>query len=505
MLVCSADKAAHDRVLEKAHAFCAKVAARYPCAASAATPSAALVATPAAMPPSGPSVTFKVAAKQPAQAEAVLFHAPIEWRAGYELGAMLEFPTQAPVHAPIKFAIPHQAKEGQGFRLAVSLPKPAPDEFTLVGLRLSAPPQPVVTATPIVGEQARAEGHKEEAAPAAEKRAPIESHFLPPVAVNVAHERVKALGFKLGEAEGDGDCYHLSVMAGHELTAAEAKEPTLSARSKVKHLREQSVALVSSPAPIGGIDSTTWRTEEGIAKTPLGSSRALKRFKDIGHWLDKDKRKSTAVMFGAAAHLGRQVAVLEKAHGGYLNPVKIYGARDNEGALVRSAARPGKPEHAPSWVNAPFDELVARIEAKPCAYSLIQYNGTNHFSPFVREVAAEASAVVTPNKRKASPPPRPSKKATLVPEVAADAPYAPEPGFVVLPKPTGVAIGAIVAHRFDKAAWPRVWASGGRVLRVSSEPGFYEVKYMGHRDLYLHQLALADYGPTRTWVLIAKK
>ena len=196
--------------------------------------------------------------------------------------------------------------------------------------------------------------------------------------------------------------------------------------------------------------------------------------------------------------------MLEKAHGGYLNPVKIY-ARATTTAPSCALRRSRKPEHALSWVNCSFDELVARIEANPCAYSLIKYNGINHFSPFVREVA-EASAVVTPKKRKASPPPRPSKKqATLVPEVAADAPYAPEPGFVVLPKPTGVAIGAIVAHRFDKAAWPRVWASGGRVLRVSSEQGYYEVKYMGHRDLYLHQLALADYGPTRTWVLIAKK
>ena len=516
-VVCAiADKAAHDRLLAKAHAFCTKVAARYPCASSLAPPSAP--ATAPAKTPTERGVTFRVAPKQPESAS-VLFHAHIEWRDEYELGSTLEFPAQAPVHATIKFAVPHEAEGGKGFRLALSLPVPAPDEFTLAGLRVSAPPPPpLVTVTPVLGEQEHGKARKEERGeppPRGEafagKRAPFESRFLPPVPDDVAHERVKQLGFTLGEAAGEGDCYFLSLMAGHELTAAEAKAPTPSALLKVKHVREQCVALVSSPAPIGGMDSTTWRAEEGIPKTPLGSNRALKRFKDLGRWKDRDRRKSTAVMFGAAAHLGRQVAVLEKAHGGYLSPVKIYGARE-DGALLRTPAQPGKPPHAPSWVNATFDELLVRIEANPDAFSLIKYNGADHFDPFVRTVA-EVSALVAPlvgKKRKqvaqvASPQPRSSKKVPLEPDVPADAPYTPEQGFVVLPRPTVVAIGSFVAHRFDKAAWPLVWASGGRVLRTSSEKGFFEVKYVGVRDIYLHKLSLADYGITRTWVIVEKK
>jgi len=96
------------------------------------------------------------------------------------------------------------------------------------------------------------------------------------------------------------------------------------------------------------------------------------------------------------------------------------------------------------------------------------------------------------------------EKAPLKPDVAADAPYTPEPGFFVLPKPTVVAIGSIVAHRFEKEALPRVWASGGRVLRASSKQGYYEVKYVGNRYIYLHTLCLDDYGSTGTWVLVAK-
>ena len=38
-------------------------------------------------------------------------------------------------------------------------------------------------------------------------------------------------------------------------------------------------------------------------------------------------------MFGCAAHLERPVSVLECGAGGVLDPIKVYGERDGEGAL----------------------------------------------------------------------------------------------------------------------------------------------------------------------------
>ena len=64
---------------------------------------------------------------------------------------------------------------------------------------------------------------------------------------------------------------------------------------------------------------------------------------------------------------------------------------------------------------------------------------------------------------------------------------------------------SIIAHRFCKETWPAVWAKGGKVLRLSSDPLYFEVKYTGFRELYLHSLKKSDYGPDKLWVLLAKR
>ena len=80
-------------------------------------------------------------------------------------------------------------------------------------------------------------------------------------------------------------------------------------------------------------------------------------------------------------------------------------------------------------------------------------------------------------------PKKKSKKAAAapeMPEIAADAPFTPAEGTAVLPCPAVVNIesikGALIAHRFAKQDWPQVWAAGGKVLRASSEVGYFEVK-----------------------------
>ena len=168
-------------------------------------------------------------------------------------------------------------------------------------------------------------------------------------------------------------------MADHELTVDEALDPSATTDAAVKQMRENSVSLVCSDTPIGGIDAQIWRVEEGLPKTALGATRALKKFNNLRHWYDPNKRKSTAVMFGFAAHSGRTIAVLEKAYGGILDPIKLYGARDASGALVRSIAKAGKAETVPSWTTATFDELIEMLRKAPHRFSLLEYNGFREF------------------------------------------------------------------------------------------------------------------------------
>ena len=58
------------------------------------------------------------------------------------------------------------------------------------------------------------------------------------------HDTVEAqlggVGFTRSEAKGDGDCYPLGVMAGFEITAEEACQPTADTTTMVRQAREGS-------------------------------------------------------------------------------------------------------------------------------------------------------------------------------------------------------------------------------------------------------------------------
>lgn len=105
-----------------------------------------------------------------------------------------------------------------------------------------------------------------------------------------------------------------------------------------------------------------------------------------------------------------------------------------------------------------------------------------------------------------APQPGPKKKQTVpVPGIPADAVFAPPEGTTILACPPTVDAaslkGKLIAHRFDKAAWAEVWATGGKALRRSADSDFFEVKYPGYRELYLHSLDASAYGPDKTWCL----
>ena len=73
----------------------------------------------------------------------------------------------------------------------------------------------------------------------------------------------------------------------------------------------------------------------------------------------------------------------------------------------------------------------------------------------------------------------------------------------VLPKPARVDMatikGKVIAHRFDKESWALVWALDGKAQRFANS--WYEVKYKGFRELYLHRLSKTEYGADKTWVM----
>ena len=112
-------------------------------------------------------------------------------------------------------------------------------------------------------------------------------------------------------------------------------------------------------------------------------------------------------------------------------------------------------------------------------------------------------------KRAANAVPQPAgpkkKKALPANDIPADAVFVPPDGMTVLPCPATVDMstlrGKLICHRFAKADWPSVFGLGGKAQRVSSDSAYFEIKYPGFRELYLHTLAKEDYGADKTWCL----
>ena len=95
-----------------------------------------------------------------------------------------------------------------------------------------------------------------------------------------------------------------------------------------------------------------------------------------------------------AVHVKRQVAVLEVNHLGtaFNDPARVYGMLE-DGALRRTAAKPGAAETVPLHFPLPIDDLYTKLQAAPQTFSLLKYNGTNHFDFYHFDAATAAPAV----------------------------------------------------------------------------------------------------------------
>ena len=104
--------------------------------------------------------------------------------------------------------------------------------------------------------------------------------------------------------------------------------------------------------------------------------------------------QSMSFMLGVALQLGRPLAVFERSKRSYLDPARVYGAHDAEGNLIHLGAKPKQPETVPTFQFVPINELLARLHAHPTSHSIIEFNGKNHFDPWVlrRQVRAQAMA-----------------------------------------------------------------------------------------------------------------
>ena len=76
---------------------------------------------------------------------------------------------------------------------------------------------------------------------------------------------------------------------------------------------------------------------------------------------------------------------VERSGRTFLNPARVYGARDADGSLLHSEAKPNAPETVPTFKFVPISDLLETLRSRPASCSVLEYNGSNHFNVLVPE------------------------------------------------------------------------------------------------------------------------
>ena len=219
------------------------------------------------------------------------------------------------------------------------------------------------------------------------------THILPPVSVTELTTQLGEIGFARSGASKNGDCYPLSAMAGFEIPAYAARNPTAQTTARVRQLRQGSIELLVADT-VGGIDSAVFLASEKLPADAHAAAAAMANWREPGFWFANDGNKSASFQLGVAAKLERPVVVIEKMGKTFLDPARIYGARDaTTGELIHSVEMPGAPETVPSYGMLPIADLLAKLQSSPTGYSLVEFNGSNHFNPWLLKPSLRKAVV----------------------------------------------------------------------------------------------------------------
>ena len=223
-----------------------------------------------------------------------------------------------------------------------------------------------------------------------------------------------SIGLMLTEAAPNGDCFPLSAMAGHKISAQQAVAPDDETHTKVRQLRNDAVDTITGSAPIGVVDARIVHTLQRLPGAPAHARRAMARWRELGSWRSAEGEEPlpTAFMFAVALQLGRTVMVLEAKGGGYLSKAALYGERDATSALRRTKGGTS----IDNLYHRDMAEALHLLTTHPGDYSVVNYDRIGlHFTPFVPPPRSAASAERGDELPPSSGVPQPECKAGLLP------------------------------------------------------------------------------------------
>eukprot|EP00966_Prymnesium_polylepis_P322275 7378546-Prymnesium_polylepis.1 len=101
-------------------------------------------------------------------------------------------------------------------------------------------------------------------------------------------------------------------MAGFEITAAAARNPTTATTARIRQVREGAIDKLTGAAAIDGIPVAVFRASEQLPDAAAAAAAAMAPWRQPGFWFANDRHKSSSFQLGVALELGRSVAVIEK-------------------------------------------------------------------------------------------------------------------------------------------------------------------------------------------------
>ena len=212
---------------------------------------------------------------------------------------------------------------------------------------------------------------------------------------DVVAETLSGMGFRRCQAKSDGNCLLLSVMAGAEITPQEAQDPDSFVLEKVALLRRGAMDLLESEAPIDGIPKTTfWAGEDFEPATSDFVHREMMPWRQEGFWLPDTPLRVGTFALSVALFIHRPVYVLHRLDDGHYSHLsRVYGARREDGELKHTPAKPHAPETVPTYEVLPTSDLLTKLNeimstlsglpADKSVLTVIEYNGINHFDPWL--------------------------------------------------------------------------------------------------------------------------
>ena len=204
---------------------------------------------------------------------------------------------------------------------------------------------------------------------------------------------MNALGYAVGAAARDGDCFLTSVnVAARVVPAHDGAVGSAQATQHATGLRQRAVNLVNEDY-LHGEESDVWLDRELDGAT----QDALVEAATEGHWETAEPDAAAVFQHLVAMAIGRPIAVVYRteAHGWGL---RVFGDRDDANPAQPRKMRKSHEVHA--WYDYNEKRATLRPALRRVARAngvFLKYNGLDHYAPVHPSSASSAAAAAGPS------------------------------------------------------------------------------------------------------------